>query len=71
MRIMVIDGKLSMITPDDDNPWSSRVTLEPLGPTTFREVGGGTDGEILRFELDASGNVVKVWDANFYWLPMK
>jgi CubicO group peptidase (beta-lactamase class C family) len=71
MKIVNIDGQLAMITPDEDNAWESRVMLEQLTPTTFREIGGGSDGELLRFELDPAGKVVKVWDAYFYWWPKK
>lgn len=71
MRIMLLDGRLAMVDPTDDNPWESRVVLEPVSENVFREVGGGSNGELLRFEVDAAGKVTRVWDTNFYWWPAK
>lgn len=71
LDIVLIDGRLAMVTPDSDNAWDSRVMLEQITPTTFREIGGGTDGELLRFELGSDGKVARVWDAGFYWRPLK
>lgn len=57
-----------MFSPDADNPWGSRVRLKPAGPHTFRMVGGPSSGELLKFELDSSGHVVRLIADNYYVL---
>jgi hypothetical protein len=75
MQIQILNGELTMIVPDDDNPWSSRIILKPVGPNTFRmDAAGftsGTIGENLTFEMDANGKVTRVRTPDFYWLPME
>lgn len=75
IEIQVLDAELAMIFPLDDNPWESRMILEPTGPHTFRIVASGFtylfDGDILTFEIDSSGNVVRVSVPYFYWLPIQ
>ncbi len=70
VRIMVLNGELTMLSPDADNPWEARVRLKPVGPHTFRMIGGSSSGELLRFELDSSGHVVRLIAGNYYMLRM-
>jgi CubicO group peptidase (beta-lactamase class C family) len=65
-QIMVLDGELTMITPDAPHPWESRVRLIPVGPHTFRMSGGSADGELLKFDVDASGKAVKFTAGSYY-----
>ena len=55
VEIMVLNGELTMIVPDAANPWEARVRLTPIGPRTFRMVGGSNSGELLTFDVDATG----------------
>jgi hypothetical protein len=75
MQIQILNGRLTMIVPEDDNPWESRMLLEPAGPHAFRMVSPGFTfgavGELLTFEMDAAGKVVRVRTPYFYWLPIR
>jgi hypothetical protein len=55
-----------MIVPDATNPWESRVRLAPVGPNTFRMIGGPASGELLRFELDGAGEVTRLVAGSYY-----
>ena len=67
--------ELTMIEPDNDNPWGSRMILKPVGPHTFRMVAPGFSfgsiGEHLTFEMDANGKVARVRTPNSHFLPME
>ena len=75
MQIQILNGELTMIVPEADNPWSSRMILRPVGPNTFKMVGTGPTyepiGELLTFEMDAKEKVTRVRTPYFYWLPME
>ncbi|MEK7407939.1 MAG: serine hydrolase domain-containing protein [Acidobacteriota bacterium] len=72
VEVRILDGELTLISPEDDNPWESRVLLKPVGPHTFRMEAPSTSyaalGELLRFEVDAQGRVTKARTPNSYWL---
>ena len=72
IEIMVLGGKLTLIFPEADNPWESRVTLEPVSEYTFRAIPVKwnylLNGELLTFELDAAGHVKRFGSPNFYWV---
>ncbi len=68
VQIMVLDGELTMIVPDATNPWESRVRLTPVGPRTFRMVGGGMDGELLTFDVDETGRATRLTAGSYYRL---
>ncbi len=65
-QIMLVDGELVMISPESAAPWDSRVRLIPVGPDTFKMSGGGNNGELLKFDVDASGKATKLWASNYY-----
>jgi hypothetical protein len=69
VQVMVVNGELAMIVPDASNPLESRVQLAPIGPHTFRMVGGSVNGERLRFEVDESGKVTRLVAGSRYYLP--
>ena len=60
IQITVLDGELTLLSPDADNPWTSRIVLQPIGAHTFRMQTGWAAGEALRFELDAAGRVARI-----------
>lgn len=68
VEIMVLDGELTMVVPEADNPWESRVILTPVGPHTFRMKGGSSSGELLKFALDPSGKVTRMTAGSYYRL---
>jgi CubicO group peptidase (beta-lactamase class C family) len=75
MQIQILNGELTVIVPEADNPWDSRMILKPVGPQTFRMVAPGFSfgaiGELLTFEMDTRGKVTRVRTPNFHWLPIE
>ena len=73
VQVLILSDELTMITPDADNPWASRIILKPVGPSTLRIVAiglrGEPIGELLTFEMD--GKVVRVRTPYRYWLPVE
>ena len=66
IHVAVLDGKLTLFDPSEDNPWESRVTLEPVSGSTFRQVGGDAAGETVTFITDASGKVTRYEAPGYY-----
>ena len=75
IEIQLLNGELVIINPTDDNPWESRIILEPAGSHAFRMVARGFTyadiGEILTLEMDPTGKVARVSTPYFYWLPIQ
>jgi hypothetical protein len=71
-KVFILDGRLTMVQPDSESPWTSRVILEPVGPHTFRMnfqgPSYGAKGELLRFELDKAGQVRRLVTPGSYLL---
>jgi len=67
IHVAVLDGKLTMFDPSEDNPWASKVVLEPVKPGVFKQVGGDATGETVTFVTDASGKVTR-YDAPGYYM---
>ena len=75
IEIMILSGKLTMIVPEADNPWESRVILEPVSEHTFRAIPAQLNfhpttrhGDLLTFELDAVGDVRRFASPSSYWV---
>ncbi len=68
VHVMILNGELTLVVPDAENPWESRVKLTPVGTHTFRMTGGASSGELLRFDVDAAGNVMRMTAGNYYRL---
>ena len=67
VHVLVLKGELTMIDPNDDNPWESRVRLKPVGVGTFRMIEGEEQyGELLRFEVDSEGRVTGLRGPSYY-----
>jgi D-alanyl-D-alanine carboxypeptidase len=64
VQVLVLNGELTLLVPDADDPWDARVTLTPVAPGTFRLHGGGSNGELLRFEVDATGQATQLTAGN-------
>ena len=62
-QVIVLNEELVVISPRSDDPMGGKSTLRPLGEHTFRieGTGGGPHGELARFELDTSGNVIRLY----------
>jgi D-alanyl-D-alanine carboxypeptidase len=68
VHVAVLDGRLTMFDPSEDNPWSSKVVLEPVKDRAgvFRQVGGDAAGETVAFVTDASGRVTRYEAPGYY-----
>jgi CubicO group peptidase (beta-lactamase class C family) len=73
VNVLVLNGELTMIVPDAENPWETRFLLRPVARHTFRIVPTGFTtgpvGELLTFDLDSAGSVRRVNTPNWYWVP--
>jgi CubicO group peptidase (beta-lactamase class C family) len=72
VKVMVLDGKLTLVDPEAENPWEARILLKPVSAGTFRMTAAscsyGAIGELLTFETGADGRVTRMKTANEYWL---
>jgi hypothetical protein len=72
VQVQLLEGELTIVFPESDDPWESRVTLKPIGNHRFRAVptqmSYSLNGEILTFEFDESGNVKRFGFPNFHWV---
>ena len=66
IHVAVLDGRLTMFDPAEDNPWESKVTLEPISGNVFRQKDGDAAGETVTFILDASGKVTRYEAPGYY-----
>jgi CubicO group peptidase (beta-lactamase class C family) len=75
VQVLAVGGELAMIFPQADNPWESRLILEPVRAHTFRMkpagVTFGAIGELLTFEMGGNGRVARVSTPNSYWMPKR
>jgi len=62
-QVIVLNEELVVISPRSDDPMGGKSTLRPVGEHTFKieGTGGGPHGELARFELDNSGNVIRLY----------
>ena len=70
--VMVLDGELTLISPDAENPWESRLLLKPVAANTFRMTAPSFSyeaiGELLTFESGPDGRVTRMKTDNSYWV---
>lgn len=70
IEVIVLDGGLALYEhgyPPEDDAEAAISRLVPAGAETFRL----PDGETLRFELDASGKVTRMYRRSDYYLPKR
>jgi hypothetical protein len=67
-KVLVLGGKLVVITPLDEDPLEGKYVLVPAGNHTFRieGQGSGRHGDRARFELDAKGMVKRLFLGDIY-----
>ncbi len=72
IQVLVLDGELTMVIPEADSLWESRILLKPVREHTFRLTPVGTTyaaiGEPLTFELDKEGKVQRARTPNSHWV---
>ncbi len=62
-QVMILNEELVVISPSSDDPMTGKTVLRPAGEHTFKieGTGGGPHGEMARFELDADGNITRLY----------
>ncbi len=72
VEVMVLGGELTLIGPEDENPWESRILLKPVAVNTFRmeavSFSYGAIGELLTFDLGPDGRATRMRTANSHWV---
>ncbi len=72
VHVQIAEGRLVLIYPDSENPWESRLVLEPVGPHTFRITAPspsyGAIGELMTFSFGPDGRVARMNLPGSYWL---
>ncbi len=74
LQVLVLDGQLTMIAPALPDPSEVPARLVPVGEHTFRvesENGYGMPGELVVFEVDASGKVARLKAGENYAEPIE
>ncbi|HKC25945.1 MAG TPA: serine hydrolase domain-containing protein, partial [Thermoanaerobaculia bacterium] len=71
VHVMLLDGELALVDTSDDDPWEERIRLAPVSASSFRMKGGGTEGELVVFELDEKGNVRRMTAGDSYYIPKR
>ncbi len=66
IHVAILDGKLTMFDPSEDNPWESKVILEPVSGNVFKQKGGDATGETVTFILDPAGKVIRYEAPGYY-----
>jgi CubicO group peptidase (beta-lactamase class C family) len=73
VQVLVLNGELTMVFPQAENPWESRIVLKPVRPHTFRMTPAGVTyaaiGELLTFEVGDDGRATRLRAPNSYWVP--
>ncbi len=72
-KVILMNGQLWLISPMEEDPVESKSVLVPVGEHTFRieGSGGGPHGELARFEVDAAGNVTRLFTGVNYSMRIK
>ena len=60
MKVMLLDGELTLVDPAEDNPWEGRVRLEQVSEGVFKMKDQAQKGELIRFEMDEYGKVKRI-----------
>ncbi|MGB8657553.1 MAG: serine hydrolase domain-containing protein [Candidatus Zixiibacteriota bacterium] len=68
-KVMLLAGELCIVDPTSDSPWEGRTRLEPVSPGIFRMKDQDQKGELVRFELDSSGKVVRMVEPGYSAFP--
>ena len=61
--VMILDDQLVLLSPMSDDPTASKGILVPVEEHVFRltATGGGPHGELVRFTLNDSGSVTRIY----------
>jgi D-alanyl-D-alanine carboxypeptidase len=60
VKVMLLNGELSLVDPTEDNPWQGRIRLEQVSEGVFRMKDQAQKGELIRFETDEYGEVRRI-----------
>jgi len=60
MKVMLLNGELTLVDPTEDNPWDGRIRLQPVFEGVFKMKDQAQKGELIRFETDEYGEVTRI-----------
>jgi D-alanyl-D-alanine carboxypeptidase len=60
VKVMILNGELTLVDPTEDNPWEGRIRLEPISEGVFKMKNQAQKGEQIRFEMDEYGKVTRI-----------
>jgi D-alanyl-D-alanine carboxypeptidase len=60
MKVMLLNGELTLVDPTEDDPWDGRVRLEQVSEGVFKMKDQWQKGELIRFEMDEHGEVTRI-----------
>ncbi len=64
-KVLLLSDGLVLLDMSADDPWADRIRLEPVSPGVFRLKGGSQQDELVRFESDAAGKVVRLREPGY------
>jgi len=64
-KVLLLSDGLYLLDMTADDPWGDRVRLEPVSPGVFRMKGGSQQDELVRFESDAAGRVIRLREPGY------
>ena len=60
MRVMLLNGRLTLVDPASSSPWEDRVRLEPVSDGLFKMLDPSQEGETVRFDENEAGEVTRI-----------
>ena len=60
LKVMLLNSELTLVELASDDPWEDRIRLEPVSDGVFKMKDQWQKGELVRFEVDDSGEVTRL-----------
>jgi len=60
MKVMLLDGRLTLVDPASPSPWENRVRLDPVSGGVFRMMDPSQEGETVRFDENEAGEITRI-----------
>lgn len=60
IKVMILNGELTLVDPAEENPWDGRIRLEPVSEGVFKMIDPPQKGELIHFEMDNQGKITRI-----------
>jgi CubicO group peptidase (beta-lactamase class C family) len=60
MKVMLLNGRLTLVDPASPSPWEDRVRLDPVSEGVFRMMDPSQEGETVRFDESEAGEITRI-----------